>query len=98
LLEKGQIRKTGTAEECIAEYVLKPAMADDAGNAGGCPVRLLELHVSTQQPVRSGEHASFRLVGEAGPGTNGRFDPYNIFVRSAQTGKVIYGVQGANIG
>ena len=98
LLEKGQIRKTGTAEECIADYVLKPAMADDGGGSDGCPVQLLELHVTTQQPVRSGDHVSFRMVGEADQGAEGRFDPYNIFVRSAQTGKVIYGVQGANLG
>ena len=98
LLEKGQVRKTGTAEECIAEYVLKPAMADDGGNGAGCPVQLLEMHVTTEQPVRSGDRVSFRLVGEAGQGAEGRFDPYNIFVRSAQTGKVIYGVQGANLG
>lgn len=98
LLEKGQVKKAGTAEECIAEYVLKPTMGGDAGREDDCPVRLLELRTGGQQPVRSGERVSFRLVGEAGPGASGRFDPYNIFVRSAQTGKVIFGTQGANLG
>lgn len=97
LLEKGQVRMAGTAEECIAEYVLKPAMAGGEAH-DSCPVRIERLHVESDLPINSGSRAQFRLGGVADAGANGRFDPYNVYVRSAQTGKLVFGVQGTNLG
>lgn len=97
LLEKGQVRMAGTPEACIAEYVLKPAMASDAGN-DDCPVRIERLHVESDLPVVSGQHVRLRLNGVAGEQAEGRFDPYTIYVRSAQTGKLVFGVHGTNLG
>lgn len=98
LLEKGQVKKTGTAEDCIAEYVLKPSVAGDAGMDEDAPVQIRYLEATGEQPVRSGDRITFRMGGSVGPGAGGRFDPYNIYVRSAQTGKMIFGVRGANVG
>ena len=98
LLEKGRVRLAGSPEECIAEYVLKPAKAGDTSSRDGCPVRIHRLTVDSDSPVISGERAHFRLTGEADEGSDGRYDPYNLSVRSAQTGKLLFRVQGSHLG
>ncbi len=98
LLEKGQVRMAGTAEECISDYVLKPAMAGSEDASHECPVRIKRLHVESDLPVRSGDNVRVRLGGEARAEAQGRFDPFNISVRSAQTGKLVFSAQGVNMG
>lgn len=98
LLEKGQVRMAGTAEECIAEYVLKPAMAGSEEMSSSCPVHIEKLSVVSDLPVVSGTNVRLHLSGHASPKAQGRFDPYNISVRSAQTGKLVCSVQGVNMG
>lgn len=97
-LEQGRVRMAGSPESCIAEYVLKPARTTEAESRASYPVRIHALHVQSESPIGSGNFVQLVLSGEADEGANGRFDPYNISVRSAQTGKLVFRVQGTSLG
>lgn len=98
LLEKGTVKMAGTAEECIAEYVLKPISAPAVDTTDDAPVLIHEVHVESNQPVQSGDYVSIRIVGVATKDAKGRYDPYSVNVRSAQTGKHIFNLLGSAIG
>ena len=98
LLERGRVVKHDTAEEVIAAYVMNTTQQVDAAAHRNSPVKLSELHIVSPLPVRSGEWVRFRLKGEVEDWATPEYDPFRIRIRSAHTGKIVFGTMGVNCG
>ena len=97
LLQKGHLTKEGTPAECIAAYVTE-AGQDVVERRGDAPVHLDSIELLTTGPIHAGDRVVFRVTGVADPGSAGTWDPFGIRVRSAQTGRVMYGAWGRHHG
>jgi ABC-type polysaccharide/polyol phosphate transport system ATPase subunit len=96
LLEKGRVVKRGTPEECIAEYAT--AMVGEVGASEDGPVRIERLSIVSDLPIQSGDRLRFRVRGVVDDARGHSLDPLHVRVRSARTGKVIFGALGMNCG
>jgi len=98
LLERGRVVKHDTAEEVIAAYVMNTTQQVDAAAHRNSPIKLTELHIVSPLPVRSGDWVRFRLKGEVEDWVTPEYDPFRVRIRSAQTGKIVFGTMGVNCG
>lgn len=99
LLDHGQIAKTGTPEECIAEYV--------GGSTSGLrilqsgvtvPLEFREIQVTPDGPVKSGECAVVRIEGRLLAPLEPSLDPLAFRIVSAQTGREVSAVSSHECG
>lgn len=100
LLGRGEVTHQGSAEECVAAYVLGYARTESSDE--DCPIQIQSLTVEGPQDVRSGEYISIVVIGT----TEATEDLKNlagvsIRVRSAHTGKIVFttnsGVNGVSL-
>jgi ABC-type polysaccharide/polyol phosphate transport system ATPase subunit len=98
LLDKGRVVQHGAPDDVIAAYTMASAHFADAGVDRSAPVRIEELRILSDLPVRSGDRLTYRVRGVVADGVTPIYDPFQIRVRSAQTGKVVFTTLGANCG
>ncbi|HEX6629603.1 MAG TPA: hypothetical protein VF048_00860, partial [Gemmatimonadaceae bacterium] len=91
LLDRGQVMTDDTAENCIAAYVMKTASETNPLADSNCPVRLTQLRVLSPLPADAGSTLHMRVSGISDGDGADRYDPLHLRVRSAQTGKLIFG-------
>lgn len=99
LLEGGRVAAAGTPEECIAHYA--SGVAHDEGGDADASVRLTGIEILTPLPVSSGTRLRYRVRGvvdASAASTRERYDPFQVRVRSARSGKIIFSTLGTNCG
>ena len=89
LLGRGAIVQAGTPTECVATY-LRTAGGTDVTQDGGNPFRLERLSLESEQPLRSGGPARFRIEGHVAVRDPSSTETVGLRVRAVQTGKVLY--------
>jgi ABC-type polysaccharide/polyol phosphate transport system ATPase subunit len=97
LLDRGAVMTEDTAENCIAAYVMKTASETNPLAEVDCPVRLSQLRVLSPLPAEAGSVLHMRVAGVSDGGEADRYDPLHLRVRSAQTGKLIFGFRSREL-
>jgi lipopolysaccharide transport system ATP-binding protein len=99
LLDHGEIRRTGTPEECIAEYITAggSGLRQLRGDAG-LPLELTAVRALTEGPVRSGESATIRLQGKLLGALPPSLDPVAVRLVSTVTGLEVFATSAHECG
>ncbi|HTL05196.1 MAG TPA: hypothetical protein VL241_05570, partial [Gemmatimonadales bacterium] len=99
LLDRGVVRKTGSPEECIAEYVKaeETGLHPLAGQAM-VPLGYTLLQLDPQGPVASGDSVTIRLEGELTAPLPDALDPLAFRVISTQHGREVFATSAHECG
>ena len=95
LLDGGRVTHVGTPEECVEAYTTAIFGGGDRGLH--LPYRITGIEMVSPSPVPSGERATLRVRGAVDPGAPPIYD-LHLRVRSARSGRVVFGTTGMSCG
>lgn len=98
LLDHGEVRKQGSPEDCILEYVSSATQHPAGRHAHDLPVQLLPLSITPTGPIPSGQQARIRLEGRITGPLGEKLDVCGLRMVSAQTGKEVFATSAHECG
>lgn len=99
LLRKGEVVRQGKAADCIAAYVLNPALSGMTQASSADPIVLEGLAFESAEPVRSGDRMRATVRGAvAADGIPDAIEGLVVTVRSAQTGERLFSSSTRRLG
>ena len=99
LLDRGALRKAGTPEECIAEYV----KAEESGlrplkDQALLPLELTRMGITPEGPIPCGGNVTIRLEGNLTGQLPAELDPLAFRLVSAQNGREVFATSAHECG